>query len=808
MDRLTAIKIKYEDGTYSDEIPIYVTAENVEYNDEYSLIETLGYIDIKKDGTIQEQINKITSISARIPTLENRIANIQGGTPTVVNSISDMIDTDQIYILSTDSKWYYYNLESSSWVVGGTYGGVPTDTTLTQSGMAADAKKTGDAINEISRNTRNLFNIQNLASSNITVSNGISSGTARHYKNDHLDGIPMDFTFEENTQYVFSFKGRNVTGSGTGAGLTLYVSYTDGSTSTQIKLKNTDTDFTEASGVSKVGKTVRRAILSYASEGDNIWELKDFQIEKGFVQTAYTPYKTANDVVARETDFSRVSSVKNIANANSIASSLVGETITVDHEIYELGNITMSSTGIFYNSSMTRVRTKKSVSIYLKRGTVISITDGRFYVGFVNKDGGITAEGWVSNYTMPEDGACYLLLSYTTEAPIADLDTFLNGLVFTPPTYTPVTPVTPATSELGDMASFPLRFKSCYDHLFVNDTRIVIPHESVYHVRLSRSMGFNVIETNVAGKTSDGKFIVNHLNNGRFGRYFYALDGTDISNVAVNSVTWSEIVSNIRYNTEIVKYRTRPCTLEEFLMECRQQNIIPFVQSTLAGVLDITDDIMGKYNYIAYGVSRVDCPKGIIYHWKSLTTKAEILSYCESIGKPFIYGMSNPTAFSDADLQDIVDTLHANGYWIGTSYADSDWYKYSHMGFDALGALKTINRINTGNVCNIDSTFGFSGFTYTNATETDGVLTYSASGTLAPSFTATVLSVGGIDLEMVFNGAITVPSIGRYAMKKYTSDGSYPVFVALPIINGNPELTLTVDSGTTIYDVTYKVSEF
>ncbi len=201
MDRLTAIKIKYEDGTYSDEIPIYVTAKNVEYNNEYSLIETLGYIDIKKDGNIQQQINKITSISARIPTLENRIANIQGGTPTVVDDISDMIDTDQIYILSTDSKWYYYDFTSSAWVAGGEYGGVvdgsvttdkladgavttakiadgavtaeklasgavPTDTTLTQSGIPADAKKVGDAISSLNGSLGALIRAGNSKTAN------------------------------------------------------------------------------------------------------------------------------------------------------------------------------------------------------------------------------------------------------------------------------------------------------------------------------------------------------------------------------------------------------------------------------------------------------------------------------------------------------------------------------------------------------------------------------------------------------------------------------------------------------------------
>lgn len=88
-----------------------------------------------------------TDIMSIITALEERISSIQGGTPTVVDTTSDMTDTDKIYILSTDSKWYYYNLSSSEWVIGGTYGGVPTDTTLTQSGMAADAKTVGDAIN-------------------------------------------------------------------------------------------------------------------------------------------------------------------------------------------------------------------------------------------------------------------------------------------------------------------------------------------------------------------------------------------------------------------------------------------------------------------------------------------------------------------------------------------------------------------------------------------------------------------------------------------------------------------------------------
>ena len=39
MDKLTAIKIKHPNGTYSDEILLSVLAENVRYNDTKGLID-------------------------------------------------------------------------------------------------------------------------------------------------------------------------------------------------------------------------------------------------------------------------------------------------------------------------------------------------------------------------------------------------------------------------------------------------------------------------------------------------------------------------------------------------------------------------------------------------------------------------------------------------------------------------------------------------------------------------------------------------------------------------------------------------
>ena len=87
-----------------------------------------------------------TNIMVLLQELESQIAGIAGGTPTVVDAKADMTEHGKIYILSSDSKWYYYSTTAEDWLAGGTYGGVPTDTTLSISGSAADAKAVGDAL--------------------------------------------------------------------------------------------------------------------------------------------------------------------------------------------------------------------------------------------------------------------------------------------------------------------------------------------------------------------------------------------------------------------------------------------------------------------------------------------------------------------------------------------------------------------------------------------------------------------------------------------------------------------------------------
>lgn len=355
------------------------------------------------------------------------------------------------------------------------------------------------------------------------------------------------------------------------------------------------------------------------------------------------------------------------------------------------------------------------------------------------------------------------------------------------------------------------RLKPCYDHLFVNKTgdNVIIPHESLFHVRISAKLGFNCIEANIA-QTSDGVYIVNHLDAGKFGGFFHHVDGvTDISNIAVSSVTWAWIAENVRYNSTIPKYRTRPCTLEEFLGECKQQNLIPFATTSTVDMIKAVEHIMGKNNFVAYSASRANLPDAVICHWVSnLTTKDAILAYCKTIGVPFIYCLGNPSAFTTEQLSDIVNTLHENGFLIGISYDDTKWFnKYAVIGFDFNGTQYLCNRIENGNICNFETIFNYNDFTITNGVELNGVISFSTDGTIRPNIPDTTIAIGASDIEVDFSGSIIVEGRTLLGNMTVTNEERGLYIYSSPIINNHPKFTIVCQAGTTIYGIKFKATK-
>ena len=104
----------------------------------------------KIENGIADSVDGVNSNSHSIAELQTRISQIANGSPTPVATVAEMTDESAVYLYTgsetgyTAGNWYFWN--GSAWTSGGTYGGAVTDTTLSISGAAADAKTVGDAL--------------------------------------------------------------------------------------------------------------------------------------------------------------------------------------------------------------------------------------------------------------------------------------------------------------------------------------------------------------------------------------------------------------------------------------------------------------------------------------------------------------------------------------------------------------------------------------------------------------------------------------------------------------------------------------
>lgn len=97
------------------------------------------------------------------------------GSPLTASTAAAMTNTDKVYVYTgsetgyTYGHWYYYN--GTTWADGGVYQsqGVQTDTTLTDAGVPADAKATGDAITDLREDLNNLNNAFDYADKSIAT---------------------------------------------------------------------------------------------------------------------------------------------------------------------------------------------------------------------------------------------------------------------------------------------------------------------------------------------------------------------------------------------------------------------------------------------------------------------------------------------------------------------------------------------------------------------------------------------------------------------------------------------------------------
>lgn len=102
MDTLKYVKLENPDGSYSSAIPLAIDSD---------------YVNVNGDTLTNKLNNKANR--DEIDNLQNEINGLASGSPLVASSTSGMIQTNRVYVNTTDGNWYYYN--GSAWTIGGTY---------------------------------------------------------------------------------------------------------------------------------------------------------------------------------------------------------------------------------------------------------------------------------------------------------------------------------------------------------------------------------------------------------------------------------------------------------------------------------------------------------------------------------------------------------------------------------------------------------------------------------------------------------------------------------------------------------------
>jgi len=104
MDKMTSIRIKLENGTYSEKIPLSVLATNINWDNTHSLVDVLGNVDLTK-GNLQAQIDE--KINVQIDdslSIEGDAADakIVGDNFTILNNNISTLETNKQNILTFD----------------------------------------------------------------------------------------------------------------------------------------------------------------------------------------------------------------------------------------------------------------------------------------------------------------------------------------------------------------------------------------------------------------------------------------------------------------------------------------------------------------------------------------------------------------------------------------------------------------------------------------------------------------------------------------------------------------------------------
>lgn len=141
---------------------------------------------------------------------------------------------------------------------------------------------------------KNLVDVDSLATTGVTVADGVMTGTATNIYNaygQNTTGLPF---IKKDGQLSVSLKAYTDGDVSTtnNEGIRIRATYTDGTNGTLLSFNNNQTTATAKSATTAAGKNVEYIQITYVNTGGNTWHISELQIEQSAQPTAYASYFT------------------------------------------------------------------------------------------------------------------------------------------------------------------------------------------------------------------------------------------------------------------------------------------------------------------------------------------------------------------------------------------------------------------------------------------------------------------------------------------------------------------------------------
>lgn len=337
-----------------------------------------------------------------------------------------------------------------------------------------------------------------------------------------------------------------------------------------------------------------------------------------------------------------------------------------------------------------------------------------------------------------------------------------------------------------------------------------IPLNSLHDIDVAHRLGFKAYEINARETATPGYYVCMHGNSGKIGAELVARDGTDISDIQINTVTKQTFEEDYVYNTPVEALRTPVTSLEDAIKRCRKYGMFPFI--SWAGYQGVKDIVKWAGNdfaiiiYDQYYIGRT-AYKGALTLYKTLSD-ADFADLMASVEKPFIFNFTADEVRNLTNLQKIarIEACRKNNCIIGAAgvyQTSAQNMALFDLGIDYLASGWEVEDFANGNLLSISN---FSDFTHTG-TVSDGVLSLVDEGTIeAVPADGANFYLSKASLKIRFNGTL-VFNFGDYITNEsITSDGSKDIVLTTAFYKGNPAFNAEADGDVVIHSCAYNAS--